>query len=104
MDNVFKRNEKLGIYFQLYNFQIDEETKKPKGSIEYEFYKAGTNERIGDPIVEDVATAGGGAAQVTIEHLLPLTDFAPGAYTLKIKIVDTKRNQTVNQTANFTVS
>jgi GWxTD domain-containing protein len=104
MDNTFKRDEKLGIYMQLYNFQMDEETKKPKGSVQYEFFKTGTNERIGDPIVEDVATLPGGATQITIEHLLSLKDFAPGSYTLKVKVVDTKRNQTVNQTATFTVS
>jgi GWxTD domain-containing protein len=104
MDNTFKRDEKLGIYMQLYNFQMDEETKKPKGTVQYEFFKTGTNERIGDPIVEDVATLPGGATQITIEHLLSLKDFAPGSYTLKVKVVDSKRNQTVNQTATFTVS
>ena len=83
MDATFKRNEKLGIYFQLYNFQIDEETKKPKGTIEYEFYKTGTTERIGDPIVEDVSTLGGGASQVTVEHLLPLKDFDAGRVYFK---------------------
>jgi len=103
MDESFKRNEKLGIYFQLYNFEPDEQTKKPKGTIEYDFYKAGTNERIGDPIVEDVSSLEGGATQVTVEHLLPLKDFEPGAYTLKVKIVDNVRNQTVNESANFTV-
>ena len=104
MDSTFKRDQPLGIYFQVYNFQPDEQTHKPKGTIQYEFYKAGSTERIGDPIVEDVSTLGGGATQVTVEHLLPLKDFEPGVYTLKIKIVDSKRNQTVNQTANFTVS
>jgi len=83
--------------------EVDEQTKKPKGTIEYEFYKAGTSERIGDPIVEDISSLQGGASQVTVEHLLPLRDFQPGAYTLKIKVVDSKRNQTVNESANFTV-
>jgi len=104
MDATFKRDQPLGIYFQVYNLQVDEETKKPKGTIEYEFIKTGTNERLGDPIVEDISTLGGGASQVTVEHLLPLKDFTPGGYTLKIKIVDSKRNQTINQTATFTVS
>jgi GWxTD domain-containing protein len=105
MDSNFKREQPLGIYFQVYNFQTDDQNRKPQGTIQYEFYKAGTNERIGDPIVEDVAeTAGTSASQLTVQHYLPLKDFAPGAYTLKIKIVDTRRNQTVNQTANFTVS
>jgi hypothetical protein len=46
---------------------------------------------------------GGGASQVTIEKLLPLKDLVPGQYTLKVKIVDKKRNQTVNQSAAFTI-
>jgi hypothetical protein len=105
MDETFKQDATLGIYFQVYNFETDEKDRKPRGTIQYEFYKAGTNERIGDPIVEDVSTIeGGGASQVTVEHLLPLKDFAPGNYTLKIKIVDSKRNQTVNESANFTVT
>ncbi len=105
MDATFRRDQPLGIYFQVYNFQTDEQNRKPQGSIQYEFFKAGTNERIGDPIVEDVATsAGTSASQMTVEHYLPLKDFTPGAYILKIKIVDSRRNQTVNQTANFTVS
>ncbi|HTS75640.1 MAG TPA: GWxTD domain-containing protein [Bryobacteraceae bacterium] len=111
MDATFKRTEPLGIYFQLYNFQADEKTHKPKGTIEYDFYKAGTNEMVGDPIVEDLASSlatpnsgiEGGATQVTVEHLLPLKDFKPGAYTLKIKIVDGLRNATINDSANFTV-
>ena len=36
MDSTFKRNEKLGIYIQLYNFEVDEKTKKPNGTVEYE--------------------------------------------------------------------
>ena len=39
MDDTFKRDEKLGIYFQLYNFEMDEQTKKPDGTIEYEIVK-----------------------------------------------------------------
>jgi GWxTD domain-containing protein len=103
MDNTFKRDEKLGIYFQLYNFEMDEQTKKPDGTIQYEILKNGSNEKIFD-YSEEVKAVGGGAAQVTVEKLLPLKDLEPGQYTLKIKAVDKKRNQTVNQTATFTIS
>ncbi len=103
MDATFKQNEKLGIYLQLYNFEMDEQTKKPDGTVEYEITKNGSNEKI-FTYSEDVKTLGGGASQVTIEKLLPLTDLAPGQYTLKVKALDKKRNQTVNQSAVFTVS
>jgi len=103
MNSTFKRDEKLGIYLQLYNFEMDEQTKKPDGTVEYEITKNGSTEKIFD-YSEDVKTIGGGASQVTIEKLLPLKDLEPGQYMLKIKVVDKKRNQTVNQSAAFTIS
>ena len=38
--------EKLGIYLQLYNFEPDEKTKKPDGTVEYEITKNGSNEKV----------------------------------------------------------
>ena len=104
IDEVFHRDEKLGIYLQLYNFQADEKTHKPEGSIEYEIYKAGSAEKVFD-FTEEVSTLpGAAAAQVVIEKLLPLKTLEPGQYTLKMKVVDKKRNQTLTPSANFTVT
>jgi len=103
MDNTFKRDEKLGIYLQLYNFEVDEQTKKPDANIQYEIVKVGSTDKVFE-YSEDVKSLGGGAAQVTIEKLLPLKDLAPGQYMLKMKVVDKKRNQTLNESAAFTIS
>ena len=54
----FKRDEKMGIYFKLYNFGPDEKTQKPNGQIEYEVVKNGSNEKIFD-FTEDIASAAG---------------------------------------------
>jgi GWxTD domain-containing protein len=102
MDNTFHRNEKMGIYLQIYNFEPDEKTKKPEGTIEYEITKTGSNEKVFE-FSEEAGKATGGAAQVVIEKLLPLQDLDPGQYTIKINATDKKRNQTVTQTAAFTV-
>ena len=40
---------------------------------------------------------------MTVEKLLPLQSLDPGQYTLKMKVVDKNRNQTLTPTANFTV-
>ena len=104
LGNKFTKDEKLGIYLQVYNFGADEKTQKPSGAIEYEVDKAGTNEKIMD-FTEEVSTIPNASAnQVTIEKLLPLNSLAPGNYTLKIKATDRNRNQTVMQQGNFTVS
>ena len=102
MDATFRRDEKMGIYLQLYNFEPDEKTKKPEGTVDYEITRNGSTEKVFE-FSEDASKLTGGAAQLVIEKLLPLTDLAPGQYTLKINAVDKKRNQTVTQSAPFTV-
>jgi hypothetical protein len=98
----FRRDEKVGIYLQVYNFELDKLTHKPDGEVQYEVIRNGTNEKVFD-FSEDLTTLTGGAAQMIIEKLLPLQNFAPGDYTLKMKVTDKKRNETLSPTATFTV-
>lgn len=104
MNETFTQKEKLGIYLQLYNFEPDEATKKPDGTIEYVITKNGSNEKVFEFSEEVSAVAGGAASQVVIEKLLPLQTLAPGQYTLKMKVTDKKRNQTLTPSATFTVT
>jgi GWxTD domain-containing protein len=100
----FKRDEKMGIYVQLYNFQPDEKTQKPSGTIEYEVVKSGDNSRVFE-FSEEVGTIENASAnQVTVEKVLPLKTLEPGQYTLKMKVTDKNRNQTLTQAAQFTVN
>jgi len=103
MGDTFKREEKLGIYLQLYNFQADEKTKKADGTVEYVITKNGSNEKVFE-YTEDLSAISGGASQVVIEKLLPLQNMEPGQYTLRMKVVDKKRNQTLTPSAVFTVT
>jgi GWxTD domain-containing protein len=106
MDNAFKRTDKLGIYMQLYNFDVDELTKKPNGTVTYEITKAGTKDNILPPeySTDEVAKLPGGASQIIVRKLLPLKDVDPGTYNLKITVFDKKRNQTLTRTTTFTVT
>ncbi|MDW8130625.1 MAG: GWxTD domain-containing protein [Bryobacterales bacterium] len=101
---TFRREERLGIYLQLYNFKPDEKTQKPDGVIVYEIIRNGTNERIFEYSEEVTSIEGASAQQVTIEKLLPLRSFEPGQYTLRIKVTDRAGQQTLTQTATFTVT
>jgi GWxTD domain-containing protein len=106
MDGIFKRDEMLRIYLQLYNFDVDELTKKPDGTVEFEVTKnnKGTKEVIVPAYSEDVSKLPGGASQLILQRQLPLKDFAPGEYTVNIKVMDKKRNQTVTRSATFTIT
>jgi GWxTD domain-containing protein len=106
---AFSRKEKMGIYMQLYNFEADEKTHKPDGTIDYEIVKVAANQGPATKVFdfsEAVKDLQGGAAQVTIEKLLPLADLDPGQYKLNIKVTDKLRNpnQTLTQSAIFTVN
>jgi GWxTD domain-containing protein len=102
VNTKFRRDEKVGIYMQVYNFETDALTHKPDGEVEYEVTKNGTNEKVFD-FTENLTELTGGASQMIIEKLLPLQNFAPGDYTLKMKVTDKKRNETLSPTATFTV-
>ncbi len=104
VDDVFKREEKMGIYFKIYNFGTDGENRIPEGEVSYEVTRNGTNEKIFE-ISEDVAKIPGASAnQVTVEKLLPLKDLLPGQYTLRVKITDKFRKQVLTPSAQFTVT
>ena len=102
--DTFRRDERLGIYVQLYNFGPDEKTQKPNGTIEYEIIKNGSNQKVFEYTEEVTAIPDASAQQVTVERLLPLKGLEPGQYTLKLKVTDKNRNQVLTPAATFTVS
>jgi GWxTD domain-containing protein len=103
VNDTFSRNEKMGIYLQLYNFGPDERSQKPMGTVDYEVVRNGSNQKIFEFSEEISAIEGASAQQVTIEKMLPLKSLEPGQYTLKMRVVDKNRNQTLTPTATFTV-
>jgi GWxTD domain-containing protein len=104
LSDSFKRDEKMGIYVQLYNFQPDEKTQKPSGTIEYEVVKSGDSSKVFEFTEEVGGIANASANQVTVEKVLPLKTLEPGQYTLRMKVTDKNRNQTLTQAAQFTVN
>jgi GWxTD domain-containing protein len=103
LNETFNRTEKLGIYLQLYNFEPDEKTQKPNATVEYQVVKKGTNEKIFD-YTEDVAKIDGASAtQYTIDKILPLQNFEPGVYELKLKVTDRNSESVITPSATFKV-
>jgi len=105
--DTFHRDEKMGIYFQLYNFAPDDKTQKPNGQIEYQILKNGSNQKLVDwteSLSDAKAYPGASAQQVTVEKLLPLARYEPGQYTLKMTVTDKNRNEVLTPSATFTVN
>jgi hypothetical protein len=104
LDETFRRNEKMGIYLQLYNFQPDEATKKLSATVEYEVVRNGSNARIFNFAEELAQVEGASATQTVIEKILPLQNLEPGEYTLKMKVTDKVRNESLTREAIFKVN
>ncbi len=104
VDGVFKRDEKMGIYFQCYNFGEDQTTHKPSGVVEWEVVKNGSNAKIFDYSQELTEIPNASASEVIVQEILPLKTFEPGQYTIRMKVTDKVRNQVLTNSAQFTVT
>ncbi len=101
--DTFKQNETMGIYTEFYNLGMDEKTKKPEGTIEYDVLNA-SNQTVMSQTENITAIPNASAFLVTVEKKLPLRSLAPGKYTLRLKMNDKLKNQSLTPSAQFTVT
>ncbi len=100
VDEGFTRNDRMGIYMQVYNLGINESTHKSDATIAYVIKRG--KEAVFD-YSESNADLGETGNQITLEKVLPLTTFEPGEYELQITVTDRVSQQTVQPTATFRV-
>ena len=100
VNGKFTRDQKLGIYMQVYNLGVDEKTHKPSLDVQYEILKDGKS-ILNQP--EDPTNLKKASQQFTVEKTMPLGGLGPGKYTVQIKVTDNIKKQTVSPTATFEV-
>ena len=98
---LFKRNQKLNFWMQVYNLSVDEKTHKPSATIEYNVTDANNKAII--HTVESTDTMGNVGDQVTLQKTLSAANLAPGLYKIEIKVNDNLSKQMVDPTATFAV-
>ena len=98
---LFKRNQKLNFWMQVYNLSVDEKTHKPSATIEYNVTDA--NNKAVIHTVESTDTMGNVGDQVTLQKTLSAANLQPGLYKIEIKVNDKLSKQTVDPTATFAV-
>jgi hypothetical protein len=98
----FKREEKVNFWMQVYNLGVDEKTKKPSATVQYQVVNTATSQPVVD-FTESTAQMGNVGEQITLAKSLPPNKLAPGAYQLTIKVDDQVSKQTISQTAKFAV-
>lgn len=99
---TFKRNQRLNLWMQVYNLAMDEKTKKPSATIEYDIVNQQTNKSVLHT-VESTDQMGNAGEQVTLEKSMDLASLNPGLYRVTVKVVDNVSKQDVMPSARFAV-
>jgi len=98
----FKRAQRLNIYLQVYNLQMDKQAKKTNAVISYDIINIQTNKSVMHTD-ESSAVYGNTGEQITIEKSMALANLDPGLYNLKVSVNDEVTKQIVNTSARFQV-
>jgi GWxTD domain-containing protein len=98
----FKRNQQLNVWMQVYNLEVDQKTKKPSATVEYDVVNTTTNKPV-IHAVESTEQMGNVGDQLTLKKTLSAANLQPGQYKLQIKVNDNISKQTVDPSTTFTV-
>ncbi len=99
---VFKRNQKVYFWMQVYNLGVDDKTHKPSATVQYDVINTATNKAV-IHTVESTDQMGNIGDQVTLEKPLSASSLDPGVYRIQIKVNDNISKQTVDPSATFAV-
>lgn len=99
---AFKRDQRLNLWMQVYNLSMDNKTKKPEATIEYDIVNQQTNKSVLH-VVESTDQFKNAGEQLTLEKSLALNTFEPGLYRLTVKVDDNVSKQTITPFARFAV-
>jgi GWxTD domain-containing protein len=106
LPNITKKfivGEDLGVYFQVYNIAVDQSALTPSVSAEFSLFRDGN-------IVSRIIDSGNQSLQffsgeraVFIKEI-PLRNYEPGQYSLRVKVADKLREQAIVIDGDFTIA
>ena len=97
---VYRRNQPVGIYLQVYNAAIDQTTLRPAADAEYVLLRNGKEL---NKQVEDWRQINDAGQRLTLSRLIDTRALEPGEYQVQIRIRDHVTGQTIAPSATFTV-
>ena len=100
LSGVFKRNQPVGIYLQIYNAAIDQTTLRPAADAEYVLLKNGKEISKQTEDWREINDAG---QRLTLSRLIDSRQLEPGEYQVQIRIRDHVSGQTIAPSATFTI-
>ena len=100
VNQVFTRDQKMGIFMQVYNLGLDPKTHRPSMNVEYDIAKDGKS-ILDQP--EDTSKWTNAGSQITLQKNMNLAPLQPGKYSVQIKVTDNLKKETISQTQPFEV-
>jgi len=98
---TFTRDQKLGIYLQVYNVKPDASGHKPAATIRYNLLK--NNQSVLQLEEDGAKLPDASPSQMIVEKMMPLNTLEPGKYKLQITVTDNVTKKSVTPSADFTV-
>ena len=100
VNDDFRHEKNLNLWFQVYNLKLDEGTKKPSATVETLITKNGREVKRE---VEQASELSNAAAQMTLAKSVSLKDFEPGEYSVQVKVTDNLTKDVIASAEKFTV-
>jgi len=98
---VFRRNENLNVWQEIYGLTVDQTTRKPSATFEMVISQ---NKQEIKKLVSDSTELTGSGLQMKYTSSVPLADFAPGQYEVQIKVTDNLTKESFVTPSKFTVA
>jgi GWxTD domain-containing protein len=100
VSRTFNRDQKMGIFLQVYNLGLDPQTHRANVNVVYDITKDGKTILNQS---EDAAKLANSGQQTTLEKTLSLKPLQPGKYVVQIKVTDNIKKQTISPAESFEV-
>ena len=100
VNDDFRHDRNLNLWFQVYNLKLDEASKKPSATVETLITKNGREVKRD---VEQASELSNAAAQMTLSKTVSLKDFEPGEYSVQVKVTDNLTKDVIASAEKFTV-
>jgi GWxTD domain-containing protein len=101
LTRVFRRNDPVGIYLQVYNAAVDQTTLRPAADAEYVLLKDGKEVTRQ---LEDWRQINDAGQRLTLTRLIDTRSLAPGDYEIQVRIRDHVTGQTISPSTTFTIA
>jgi GWxTD domain-containing protein len=102
LDASFAAAEGMGVFLQVYNLKVDDQTHKSDATVQYRVMKEKTTEPVLKfDIPRDKLPEHG--EELTLENIITLGSLPPGAYKLEVAVTDNLTKQTITPAMDFTV-